>query len=273
MNSKSKFNQLSGALLIFLLAAFIATSCSKDDIEPIQLHYSIYNEMPNPVTDNQVSILFPTSDKTQLEISGGDGNFSVSNYDKTKLNVSVNYRFIDITPLSIGDAIITITDKSGNSYALTVKVYYKEDNLKVDKQDVIVIGDKLSEAQKIEIRQKAILTLPVNVNGGFKFVYNEGKQVSKGKALIYKDNFGSLPVESVFEFKLVEKMVDGVIQKYPVYVVAINGKQREFIVNKYIAPKSNGDVMVPMAFNEDLTEQYKTEYPDVELVYTQQRIK
>lgn len=273
MNSKSKSSLFSGILIMSLLAVFITTGCSEDSNDPIQLHYTIYNDNPNPVTDNQVAILFPTSDKTQLEISGGDGNFSVSNSDKTKLNVSIDRRFIDITPLSIGEAIIVITDKSGNSYILTVKVCYKEMNIKVEKQDVIVVGDKLSEAQKAEIRQKAILTLPVNVNGGFKLVYNEGREVNKGIAFIYKDNFESTPVESIFEFKQVEKNINGVIQQYPVCVITINGKQREFIVNKYITPKSKADIMVPMAFNEDLTEQYKTEYPDVELVYTQQRIK
>ncbi len=42
----------------------------------------------------------------------------------------------------------------------------------IDKQDVVVVGDKLSEVQKTEIEQKAILTLPVKLNGKFRFAYN-----------------------------------------------------------------------------------------------------
>lgn len=272
MNSKSKSNLLLGILLMSLLTMFIV-GCSKDSNEPIQLHYSIYNDKPNPVTGNQVLILFPTSEKTQLVVSGGDGNFAITNSDKTIIDVSINDRLIDITPLSTGDAFVSITDKSDNLYVFSVKVYYKEYNLMVDKQDVIVIGDKLSEVQKTEIQQKAILTLPVKVNGGFKLVYNEGDQASKGEAYIYKDNYGVEPVKSVFEFKRVKIEANGVIQNYNVFVITIDGKKREFVMNKYIALKSSGDMMVPMALHEVLTEQFKTDYPDVEWVYTQQRIK
>lgn len=260
-------------IIAILVTAISFVSCSKDSNEPIQLHYAIYNDKPNPVIDNQVAILFPTSDKTQLVISGGDGNFSISNSDKTILNISINDRFIDITPLSIGDATVTIIDKSGNSYTLNVKVYYREIKLIVDKQDVIVIGDKLSEEQKAAIQQKAILTLPVKVNGGFKLVYNEGLQTGKGKAFIYKDHFEDMTDESTFEIKRIKIEVNEMIREYPAYVIMIDGKQREFIMNKYIAPQSKGDMIVTMALHEVLTEQFKTDYPDVEMVYTQQRIK
>lgn len=272
MNSKSKSNLLLDILWMSLLAVFIV-SCSKDDIEPIQLHYATYGDKPTPVVDNQVSILFPTSGKIQLLVSGGDGDFTISNSDKTKLDVSLDDRFMDITPLSTGNTMVTVADKSGNSYILHVKADYRENRFIVEKQDVIVIGDELSEVQKAEIRQKAILTLPVKVNGGFKLVYNEGEQAKKGQAFIYKDTYGGESVESVFESDWVELEVDGVIQKHLTYVITIDGKQREFIVNRYIAPRSRGDMIVPMALNEILTEQFKTEYPDVEFVHTQQRIK
>lgn len=266
-------NPKLSVIITILVTAISFVSCSKDNNEPIQLHYAIYNDKPNPVIGNQVVILFPTSDKTQLVVSGSDGNFVISNSDKTIIDVRMNDRLIDVTPLSTGDATVSITDKSNNSYVFSVKVYYKEYNLMVEKQDVIVIGDKLSEIQKTEIQQKAVLTLPVQVNGGFKLVYNQGEQVSKGKAFIYKDNYGEVVSESVFEFKRVAIEANGFIQNYNVFVITIDGKKREFVMNKYTALKSRGDMMVPMALNEVLTELFKTDYPDVELVYTQQRIK
>lgn len=90
---------------------------------------------------------------------------------------------------------------------------------------------------------------------------------------IYKDNYGGEAVESIFEFKRIEVEANVVKQKYNVYVITIDGKQREFMMNRYVAPQSKSDMIVPMALNEDITEQFKTEYPDVEFVYTQQRIK
>lgn len=257
-----KLTKLSGILLLLL---FI-TSCNKEDIEPITLHY---------VENNSVDMVYPNTDNHSISIIGGDGKYSVSCNNVSVLEVELvqEKKMILLKSQSIGDAIVTITDESGNSYALHVKVHYSELKLIIDKQDVIVIGDKLSEEQKAEIQQKAILTLPVKVNGGFKFIYNNDKDLSKGQVFIYKDNYGGEAVESVFEYKRVEIEVNGGIQKYPVYVITINGKQREFIVNRYFAPKSKGDMIVPMALNEDITEQFKTEYPDVEWVYTQQRIK
>lgn len=56
------------------------------------------------------------------------------------------------------------------------------------------------------------------------------------------------------------------------YVITIDGKQREFVLNRYVELKTKGDMIVPFALCEVLTEQFKADYPDVEFVYTQQRM-
>jgi len=149
--------------LIWIIV-LIMSSCSKDSYEPIQLYYDIYNDKPNPIENNQISLLFPTFDKIKLVIMGGDGNYTVSNLDEAIVNVRMENKFIDITPLSIGSSIITVVDNSGNSYALNVKVHYREYNLIIDKLDVIVIGDKLSVEQREQIEQKAMGTIPIKPN-------------------------------------------------------------------------------------------------------------
>lgn len=257
--------KLTKLLRILLLLIFI-TSCNKEGIEPITLHY---------VENNSISMVYPNTDKHSISIIGGDGKYSVSCNNVSVLEVELvqEKKMILLKPQSIGNAIVTISDESGHSYLLNVNIYYSVLSLIVEKQDVIVIGDKLSEVQKAEIQQKAILTLPVKVNGGFKFIYNNDKELNKGQVFIYKENYNINAIESVFEFKRIEIEVNGFIQTHPVYVITIDGKQREFIVNKYVAPQSKSDMIVPMALNEDITEQFKTEYPDVEFVFTQQRIK
>lgn len=257
--------------LIWIIIIMLS-SCRKDSYEPIQLHYATYNDKPNPIENNQVNLLFPTSEMTQLVILGGDGHYAISNSDETIANVTLTNKLINISPLSTGNSTVTVTDNSGGLYTLNVKVHYSEQTWIIDKQDVVVIGDKLSEVQKAEIEQKAILTLPVKVNGGFRFVYNNSEEVNKGQVFIYNDKFGGEAIESVFELKQIKIEIDGFIQTHPVYVITINGKQREFIVNKYVAPKSKGDMTVPMSLNEDLTEQFKVDYPDAEMIYTQQRL-
>lgn len=254
-------------LLISVLLV-ILTGCSKDDDnKPIQLHYDIYNDKPNPVEDNLVSLLFPASGKTQLIIFGGDGHYAISNSDETVVNVTMESMHINITPLSTGNSTITITDNSGGLYTLNIKVLYRKSNFIIDKQDVVVIGDKLSEAQKTEIQQKAALTLPVKVNGGFSFIYNLYPQKG-GEVSIYKDKYGENGIQSTFEEKYTETESVG----YRSFVIQIDGKKREFILNQYIAPKSKSDMIVPVAFIEILTDLFKADYPDVESVYTQQRL-
>ena len=79
-----------------LLVVF-STGCSKDDDnKPIQLHYAIYNDKPNPVEGNRVSLLFPASDKTQLIIFGGDGHYAISNSDETVVNVTLESMHINL---------------------------------------------------------------------------------------------------------------------------------------------------------------------------------
>lgn len=111
-----------------LLVVF-STGCSKDDDnKPIQLHYTIYNDKPNSVEGNRVSLLFPASDKTQLIIFGGDGHYAISNSDETVVNVTLESMHINITPLSTGNSTITITDNSGGLYTLNIEVLYRKAN-------------------------------------------------------------------------------------------------------------------------------------------------
>ena len=262
-------NKLSLSLSILLMSLFIvfSTGCSKDDDkQPIQLYYAIYNDKPNPVEDNRVSLLFPASDKTQLIILGGDGHYAISNSDETVVNVTMESKQINMTPLSTGNSTAIITDNSGGLYTLNIKVLYRKSNIIIDKQDVIVIGDKLSEIQKTEIQQKAALTLPVKENGGFSFIYTVDEH--SGEVLIYKDKYGEKGVQSTFEEKYNETVSGG----YRSFIIQIDGKKREFVLDRYVAPKSKGDIIGPVAFKEDLIAQFRDDYPDVEFVYTQQRL-
>ncbi len=119
-----KLNPITGTLFV-LFSVFVGTSCNNDDNElPIQLQYAIYNDTSNPVTNNQVSLDYPSEEKTELVIFGGNGKYFISNSDDTKLSVSSNYGngMLELTPLAPGDVVVTINDSHNNSYTLKVQI-------------------------------------------------------------------------------------------------------------------------------------------------------
>lgn len=268
-----KFRWSFANLLLLILTVVLTTSCTKNDSQPIELYSVGYDDQTNPVIDNQVEIRFPALEKTQLRISGGDGNFAVTNSNENILMMTLIDNAIDITPLTIGNSVVTITDKSGNSYMLNVKVDYRTIGMIIEKQDIIVIGNKLSEVEKNEIREKAAMTLPVKINGGFKFIYNNREHSNQGQVFLYRDSYGVDAIESTFEESRMGIVVGGVENKIITFIMMIDGKPRNFNLTRYIDQTLKSSVNVPMALNEVLTTQFRTQYPNAEMVYTQQGFK
>ena len=110
--------------VLFLSATcFLCSSCDKeDDFQPIQLQYALFNDKPNPVTNNQVTISFPDETKTELVIFGGDGTYSINNSDDTKLSINQNDGYLTLTPLAVGNIVVTINDRHNNFYTLKVQI-------------------------------------------------------------------------------------------------------------------------------------------------------
>ena len=115
--------KIFGVLFLFT-TCFLFFSCSKDDddYQPIQLQYAILNDKPNPVTNNQISLNFPSETKNELIIFGGDGKYAINNSDNTKLSISYADGYLTLTPLAAGNVTVTITDTHNNFYALTVQI-------------------------------------------------------------------------------------------------------------------------------------------------------
>lgn len=247
------------ALFISLSAI---TSCNKNSDESITLHN---------VENNYVAITYPNSEKIAISIIGGDGNYSAScnNISIVEVEVVSEKKMLLINPKSIGDATITITDKSNNYYIFNVKVSYHERNFIIIKQDVVITGNKISTAQKKEIEQKALKTLPVNINGGYKLIYND-EQNRKGELFIYKDKYNELGEKTTFEETRVQ--IENSEYNYLSYTFNINGITREFHLLKYTNP-TKMVAQTPYALVEDITYLFKADYPNIELVITQQLFK
>ena len=73
MNNRTLKNRMKIFGVLFLFATcFLFFSCNKDDddFQPIQLQYAILNDKPNPITNNQISLNFPSETKNELIIFG-----------------------------------------------------------------------------------------------------------------------------------------------------------------------------------------------------------
>ena len=252
------------SILLLSFSLFCITSCSEDEpLDPIALN----------VEDNSVVLTYPNSSGYTIAITGGDGTFTASCSDPTVFDVEVfkNWEGICLTPKSIGEATITITDQSNNSYTLKAIAAYYEFQIIIGEQDVVVVGDRITPAQKKEIEEEAMLTLPVKEGGRFVLIYNNEKDNNKGQAFIYSDMNDKQGVETIFELKEVGE--SGSPSSYRTLNFIIDGKPREFVKMEYRSPTRFSVDMRIMSLNEDLTDQFKTDYPTVESVYTQQCIE
>lgn len=264
MKTKKIFN------VILLLSFFCWTACN-DENRPIELQYALYNDHPNPVLNNLVTLHYPSTLATELIILGGDGKYTIHNSDETKLKTDYNNGFLSLTPLAIGNSVITIRDQSGAMYVLNVHITYLGHNFIVMKQEVTVKGDSLTLKEKDEIEKKALSSIPVNVKGGYTFIYTDD-QLQKGKVYVYPENFGGEYKEGTF---VQSRQAESQIPSYntSLILITLDGKERQFLFFRYTDSSMKSQAYLFYQFTEDLTEIYRKDYPNVSQVYTTQVLK
>ncbi|MCE5227849.1 MAG: hypothetical protein LLG05_18575 [Porphyromonadaceae bacterium] len=247
--------------LFILFSSFSWTSCDKDSDEPLSLDL---------VENNAIKLYYGS--KGGVTIIGGDGNYSFS-CESSLLKAEMTYsNYILFEPLGVGDAAVTIKDSSGNSYILNVTVAYKTENIVVSKLDATVVGDNMTVAEQKELKEKALATIPVKIDGGYKFVYTESEDQNetKGIVFIYPEKYGTDGIEGTFD-RVIVKRDDGSYFYYT-YTLHYRDINRIFILMEYSEPTGQSSEYQDLQFAEDLKDQYKTDYPNVEQVYTSQVI-
>lgn len=238
------------------------TSCSEDDNQPISLV---------DVDNYSINIIYPRTDAYTINVTGGDGRYSVnSNNDEVLIATLADGNILVINPLSTGEATITINDQSNQSYTLHVQASYPEYNYLVTKQDVTVRGELLTLSEVEEIKKDALASIPVQAEGGYRIVFTD-TDLSEGEAYLYPDTWGTNGKKGTFERT---KTSNEGITEYN-YKVTIGGEDRYFVFLPYSGDltKNSGDLQQPFLFQENLTEIYKEKYTHVEQVYTSQVLK
>lgn len=251
-------------ILLFTLCTYLVSSCTgEEDYTPISLRDI---ESPN------LNLQYPPARIYAYLLQGGDGNYTVSCNQPETVEAKIvsgdspNDVALSLKTLSRGDAVITIADNSGNSLLVNVKVDYYTEAFVVNDHDTFISGD-LSEAEKTEVKEKALRTIPVKKSGGYKFVYTDGNE-AKGTVYMYKEKYGEKAVEGTFERRRTEGSEETGINGYVLYELTFAGEKHFLKMTGY--QPSRTSVVVPIAFYEDVKELFIADYPMLESVHTAQ---
>ena len=239
------------------LCLFCFISCHNGSYSPISVYYekSVYK----CDSLNLIWFLEDTS-KYSVSIQGGDGIYSVTCDKPNIVQIKmISGTDIQVQPLAVGDAVITIRDQSNNVTTIQVHVDYQKSEIKIIGTDLSIAGN-LTDEETETIRNEALQTIPVKAGGGYLLIYTAQ---SKGTAIIYPELFGSNSIESSFERASIKTMsLNGEEINLPVIYITINNEKRTFILNPQLP-----------ALGEDLTSKFKVKYPKLEMLYTSQTIK
>lgn len=225
-------------------------SCSKDKYdEPIEIYYLVNG---NPI-NNSLVLNYPKEYGYEFGISGGYGNYAVNVLDKNVIIACIEDNHIIIKPLTIGTTKIIVSDKSDNAIVISISIMYFEQNFNVLNHNVHISG-YVSEEQKKEITAKVLSNIP-QIGGGYKFIYMDEEQTF-GNCYIYMENTRDKAIEGTFTY-----IANG-------YSLIIGENTRKLLWGKFtrLTPPP------AMAFLEDITLSYQSDYPKIELIYTSELV-
>ena len=246
-----------------LLSVIIVSSCSDDDrYNPIVLSYG--QETVDFDNDHSNMYFTPFSNGTTLYIYGGDGKYTVENGNKDLLAVNYDGKALTIRPnLMEGSTAITIKDHSGNVYSLSVHVEYTTVTYSVIQQIPFVEGDNLTIKDKKALEAEIVDNMLVGSGGRYKFVFNSLNS-DEGEVTLYLSKTPDTQ-KGTFSY---ERVTNESGATYTKITLLIGEKKWIYDLKPYYNPLTRstggGDHMVPLMFVEDVTAQYKEEFPALE---------
>lgn len=250
-------------MLLFLCTACL-TGCSDDDLEPLSLHQ---------IEGHSIQLYYGT--QGGVTIIGGEGEYSFICESPLLKGEMTQPNYILFEPLGVGTAVVTIKDRSGQTYELNVDIVYRTENYMVSAIDVSVEGEELTEGEQKRLREEVLNSSLVQPGGFYQFVYTEGLDTSsssgnqttvKGMAVVYPRK-GEKGQKGTFE-QTVCYTQEKYFSHYE-YVIHYKGSTHSYIAT-YLKDSSTKTSVLPeyisFAFVEDVTEQFSADYPKVKKV-------
>ena len=216
-----------GILLFFLILC--CESCEKDN------HDNNGKIVLKGIDNNSLTLIYPAKDTYLVTIIEGDGSYKIECDNeqilmaKVILDNSLNVYCLELEALSVGEAIVTIKDKSNSIYHLKVIIKNLEYNYKVAECEAIVIGSELSINEQNRIRELALESIPVKVEGLYKFVFTDTNQ-TLGDVYLYTDQFMATRISGTFVREI--KNDDDILVTYQITMP--ENQFQNFVVISYV---------------------------------------
>ena len=266
-----KTNTLLGMLLAFLCCLPLA-GCSNDESNP--LRFDIDEDR-----NNTTSIYFPRGEEDgsagAITILGGDGNYTAQCDNPAVLKIDMKFpnAFV-LYPQDWGEAHVTVTDGTGASIVLTVKVYQLEDTFPIEETSVKLTGaDELTTEQQEQLAKEAMKLIPVQeAGGGYRLVSDDREDPERGTLYLYPT-----------DMKDESQAVKGSFCNNPDYsgedtwrwTFVLEGQEHRYSIvqtsTQQTGSRSVGSVGTGASLVEDVTEQLNVQYPGVK-VFTMQAV-
>ena len=264
MKRLMKFN-LYTHILIALFTCFICFSCKDDEhYTPISLSY--IGEGTSPLSDNNTMTISPFNEGEPFHINGGNGIYTINNHTPEKIDYRYDGNVLTIIPISLGDATLSITDRVGNNFILNVTVAYPNTILNVNEIYAIVTGGELTQNQAKEIENSIINRSLVEKGGKYIFTYTN-QSLTEGLVSVYPSETSSTALLGIF--KQDKRTIDE--EGISIHITLTVGSSYDYLLT-YHVPDNRTETYPTVYLQQDVTEDYKGLYPNLDRAYRIQTI-
>lgn len=224
-----------------------------DDYQPMQLVSPTDMSIVFGGEDNTLT-LYPYSEGVSLRILGGEGRYVIDNSDEKVVSYKYDGETLTIQPEGVGTAVITITDRAGGVFELTVNVNYVTATYEVTSLTAAIVGNDLTQGEMKQLTDEIVVNSGVSIGTRYEFMYQDKAQ-TEGIATIYLNDgqntrrYGNFSQKNLFT-------PDG--QEYLATTLNIGSKTYTFSLMK----NDKGEVT---ELKSDVTDDYTGKYPALEM--------
>ncbi len=252
-------------LLLLFFCTVCAAGCSDDEAQPLSLH---------GIEGHTIELYYGASGG--VTIIGGGGGYSFT-CDSPLLKAKMTHpNYILFEPLGIGKAEVTVQDRFGETYELTVNIVYRVETYEIFRADVVVEGENLTEEQQVLLKERVKSLSLVQPGDFLQFIYTEG-EVPQGS---YEEKQSIGGVAHVF-LRTADKELHGTFEQAACYMPDNRFSHYEYLIRcnggtysyTFTHLENGGGTKVsvipryiPFFLVEDFTERFNTDFPEVEKV-------
>ena len=219
---------------------------TEDDNQPLTV--SLDGDHLNFDKDNQYLMLHLSDSDDKAEatfvIYGGDGRYSIDTDNGWSVKIEYNINKFVVTPIHQGSTVVTVKDESDNTYNITIDVVPVKQFFVCTSYSYRIEGELLTTDKRDELKDEIFAAIPKSRT--YVFTYTEK---DKGEVEISSETEdtkkGTFTIQNVSDCMYTDYNLS----------IKIDGEELLYKYNRGIPSDS---------FSEDVTEQYKDRFPNLE---------